>query len=434
MSKITFIGAGSTVFAKNVLGDILLSGAFKGSNIALMDIDKTRLEESYTLIGNINEKYNCGCKIKSYTDFTEACTDADYVINAAQIGGFEPCGVNDLEVPKKYGLLATVGDTLGVAGIFRTLRSAPAIREFLNVLEDVAPNCTFINYANPMAMLMGVIYKMDSVKSIGICHSVQDCVEELFLAVGIEDIDPDSVQTKIAGINHQAWLLEITKENNDLYPLIKQKAAQLKEKNNDMVRLEIMKRFGYFVTESSRHSSEYLPYFIKRQYPELIERFNIPIDAYIINSRKRFERWDLLKEELISKNKIEHTRTKEYPSYIMEALETGKAYRFHGNVKNTGLITNLPSDAIVEVPCVVDSNGILPCYMGKLPNHLAAINRTNINPQILAVDACFSQRKEDVYRAALLDPHTSAELSIDDIISLCDELFEVHKDWLPKFR
>lgn len=432
MAKITFIGAGSTVFAKNVLGDLLLCDAFGESELALFDIDSERLEDSFQMLCNIKNNYQSKTRIQVYHDRREAFRGADYVINAAQIGGFEPCGVRDLELPReKYGLRQTVGDTLGIGGIFRSLRTIPVLLEMAHEMAEVCPDAWFINYVNPMAIITGALLRDNSVRTIGICHSVQECIPELFEAL---ELPTDNVVYKIAGINHMAWLLEVTRDGQDLYPEIKERATQKTGMHDDMVRFEILKRFGYYVTESSRHSAEYMPYWIKSAYPELIERFNIPLDAYIVNSRKRIARWADMRKELVENTQLKHERTKEYASRIVEALETNVPYKFNGNLLNTGLIPNLPANAVVEVPCLADRSGILPCYTGALPEHLAALNRTNINVQLLTMQAAFSHKKEDVYYAAMLDPHTAAELSIDDIVSLCDDLFEAHGDWLPKFN
>lgn len=434
MAKITFIGAGSTVFAKNVLGDLILTPAFGDAHIALFDIDTDRLQESYLMLCNIKRKYGGKMTIETYDDRRKALAGADYVVNAAQIGGFEPCGVRDLELPRdRYGLRQTVGDTLGIGGIFRGLRTIPVLLDMVRDMEAVCPDAWFINYVNPMAIVTGALLQDGGVKTIGICHSVQECIPELFEALGLPEGD---VVYKIAGINHMAWLLEVTRNGQDLYPQIKKLALEKQGPHEDMVRFEIMKRFGYYVTESSRHSAEYMPYFIKSSYPELIERFNIPLDSYIVRSRKRIEKWADMKKELVENPELEHSRTKEYASRILEALETGVPYSFNGNVLNTGasLISNLPAEAIVEVPCLADRSGILPCRVSPLPEHLAALNRTNINTQLLTIQAAFSCKKEDVYHAAMLDPHTSAELSLDDIVSLCDDLLEAHGSWLPKFH
>ncbi|HHV44192.1 MAG TPA: alpha-glucosidase/alpha-galactosidase [Firmicutes bacterium] len=431
MPKITFMGAGSTVFAKNVLGDCILTPALAESEFALYDIDPQRLDDSFQMLTNLNQNHGGKAKIVAYTDRKAALKDADYVINAIQVGGYEPCTVIDFEIPKKYGLRQTIGDTLGIGGIFRALRTIPVLLEFAEDMEEVCPNAWFLNYTNPMAMVTGAMQRATNIKTVGLCHSVQVCVPHLLQSLGM---DPTGVQWKIAGINHQAWLLEVTKDGKDLYPEIKERAAQRPTPHSDMVRYEIMKQFGYYLTESSEHSAEYLPYFIKSKYPELIERFNIPLDEYPRRCVAQIKRWETMRKDLVENKQITHKRTNEYASYIMEAMELDKPFKIHGNVPNTGLITNLPKEACVEVPCLVDANGITPCYVGDLPPQLAALNRTNINVQLLTIEAALTLKKEYVYHAALLDPHTSSELSIDEIISMCDELFEAHKDWLPEYK
>jgi alpha-galactosidase len=431
LPKIAFIGAGSTVFAKNVLGDCILTPALRDSEIALFDIDLKRLGESESMLKNINENYGGHAKITAYTDRRQALNKADYVVNAIQVGGYEPCTVIDFEIPKKYGLQQTIGDTLGIGGIFRALRTIPVMFDIARGMEDLCPDAWLLNYTNPMSMLVGAMGKGTGVKTVGLCHSVQSCVPELLKPLGM---DTENVKWQIAGINHQAWLLEVSRNGVDLYPEIKEKALKRETPHTDMVRYEIMKRFGYYVTESSEHTSEYLPYFIKSKYPELIERFNIPLDEYPRRCIDQINRWETMRDKLVENKNIEHKRTKEYASYIMEAMETDTPFRIHGNVMNTGLITNLPKDAAVEVPCMVDRNGVNPCYVGDLPQQLAALNRTNINVQLLTIEAALTLKKEYIYMAAMLDPHTASELSIDDIYSLCDDLIAAHGSWLPQYK
>jgi alpha-galactosidase len=430
--KITFIGAGSTVFAKNVLGDVMLTPALQDFELALYDIDPQRLKDSENMLNNLKATTGSKCVVKSYSDRKEALRGAKYVVNAIQVGGYDPCTITDFEVPKKFGLRQTIADTVGIGGIFRNLRTIPVMLDFAKDIQEVCPDAWFFNYTNPMAVLTNVMITDGGVKTVGLCHSVQVCVPHLFKHLGL---DPEGVQWKIAGINHMAWLLEVTKDGVDLYPEIKRRAAEKqKEKHHDMVRFELMLRFGYYVTESSEHNAEYHPYFIKRNYPELIERYNIPLDEYPRRCVRQIERWKTMREELVNNKNIEHTRSHEYASYIMEAMETNKPFTIGGNVMNTGLITNLPKEACVEVTCLVDRNGVTPTYVGDLPPQLAALNRTNINTQLLTIEAARTLKKEHIYHAALLDPHTSAELSIDDIVALCDALIEAHGDWLPKFH
>ena len=432
MPKIAFLGAGSTVFAKNVLGDCMLTPVLRDSHIALYDIDEKRLEESYQMLNTINKNVNeSRAQIAKYTDPHEAFRGADFIVNAIQVGLYEPCTVTDFEVPKKYGLRQTIADTLGIGGIFRALRTIPVMLEYAKIMEEVCPDVWLINYTNPMSMLTLAMLKATKIKTIGLCHSVQVCASELLKHLGM---DYEGVEYKIAGINHMAWLLELKKNGKDIYPEVRKKALVKTEKHNDMVRFEIMKQFGYYVTESSEHNAEYMPYFIKSKYPELIDRFNIPLDEYPRRCVKQIANWEKMKQDLVHNADITHKRTLEYASYIMEAIISDKPYKIGGNVLNTGLITNLPDGCCVEVPCLVDASGITPCYVGELPPQLAALNRTNINVHLCTVEAALTGKKEHIYHAALLDPHTSSELSIDEIRSLVDDLIEAHGDWLPEYH
>ena len=437
MPKITFMGAGSTVFAKNVLGDCMLTPSLEESVIALYDIDAKRLDESYLMLSAINNNLGGKARIEKYCGVEnrkDALRGANYVVNAIQVGGYDPCTITDFEIPKKYGLKQTIADTLGIGGIFRALRTIPVMMDFAHDMEEVCPNAWFLNYTNPMAMLTGAIQRYTGVKTVGLCHSVQGCTKGLMKRVGMGDMYDDAVQWKIAGINHQAWLLEVTKDGKDLYPEIKRRAAALTEKHDNMVRLEIMKRFGYYVTESSEHNAEYMPFFIKDKYPELIDRFNIPLDEYPRRCIKQIADWEKRRDELTKDPTLSHTRTTEYASYIMEAMETNKPFKIGGNVLNNGLITNLPRNACVEVPCLVDASGVTPCYIGDLPEQCAAMNRTNINVQLLTIEAAMTLKKDRIYQAAMMDPHLQSELSIDDIVAMCDDLIVAHKGWIPEFK
>lgn len=432
MTKITFLGAGSTVFAKNVLGDVMTTPALQDFELALFDIDLQRLQDSANILNNLKKTLNSTCKVVTYEDRKEALRGAKYVVNAIQVGGYDPCTITDFEIPKKYGLRQTIADTLGIGGIFRNLRTIPVMLDFAKDIQEVCPDALFLNYTNPMAVLTNVMNTYGGVNTVGLCHSVQVCIRDLFENLGM---DAEGVKSKIAGINHQAWLLEVSKDGVDLYPEIKRRAAEKqKEKHHDMVRYEMMLKFGYYITESSEHNAEYYPYFIKNTHPELIDRFNIPLDEYPRRCIEQIERWKTMREELLNDQNLEHTRSHEYASYIFEAIETNNPIQIGGNVMNTGLITNLPREACVEVPCLVDQNGIQPTYIGDLPPQLAALNRTNINTQLLTIEAAMTRKKEHIYHAAMLDPHTSAELTLDEIVSLCDDLIEAHGDWLPKFK
>lgn len=431
MGKITFLGAGSTIFTKNVLGDCMLTEALRDFEIALYDIDEKRLDESYNMLSIINKTLNKSrANINKYKDRKEALRGAKYIVNAIQVGGYDPCTITDFEVPKKYGLRQTIGDTVGIGGIFRGLRTIPVMLDFAKDIEEVCPDALLLNYTNPMSMITLAMIKGTKVKTVGLCHSVQTCASDLLSKL---NMSTEGISYKIAGINHMGWLLEITKDGKDLYPEIKKRAKTL-GKHDDMIRFELMKQFGYYVTESSEHNAEYLPYFIKNTHPEFIEKYNIPLDEYPRRCISQIENWDKCKKDLVNNEEINHERTKEYASYIMEAIETGRPYTFGGNVLNTGLITNLPNDCCVEVTCLADKNGITPCYVGELPIQLAALNRTNVNVQLLTVEAALTRNKDYIYYAAMLDPHTSSELSIDEIKNLVDDLIKEHGDWLPKFK
>ncbi len=438
--KITFMGAGSTVFARNVIGDCMCCDALKESTFALYDIDAQRLEESRVILEAIRAtKGNCG-KIETYCGVEnrkDALRGANFVVDAIQVGLYDPCTIIDFEVPKKYGLRQTIGDTLGIGGIMRALRTIPVLADFARDMEEVCPDAWFLNYTNPMAMLAGFMQRYTGVKTVGLCHSVQVCSESLLNDLGMQD-KMEGRKELIAGINHMAWLLEIKdKDGNDLYPEIK---SRIDERIADpdfgnKVRLEYIKNFGYYCTESSEHNAEYNMFYIKSKYPELIEKYNIPLDEYPRRCINQIAGWKKEYEELLKNGVKEHNRSHEYASHIMEAMVTGKPYQIGGNVLNKGhIITNLPEEACVEVPCLVNGYGILPCHVGALPVQCAAMNMTNINVQLLTIEAAVTLKKEHIYQAAMLDPHTGSELDIDTIKKMVDDLIEAHGDYLPKYH
>ncbi len=440
MVKITFMGAGSTVFARNVLGDCMCTPALCESEIALYDIDAQRLEDSRIILSAINHNVNEDrAVIKTYLGVEnrkEALRDADFVVNAIQVGGYDPCTITDFEIPKKYGLRQTIADTLGIGGIMRALRTIPVLEEFARDMEEVCPNTLFLNYSNPMAMLTGYMQRYTKIRTVGLCHSVQVCSEKLLEKLDMQD-KLEGRQELIAGINHMGWLLEIRdKEGNDLYPEIRKRAAKknASEKHDDMVRFEYIRHLGYYCTESSEHNAEYNPFFIKNKYPEMIEKFNIPLDEYPRRCINQIEGWEKEREDILKDGKITHERSHEYASYIMEAVVTDKPYKIGGNVLNQGYIENLPADACVEVPCYIDGTGVHPTKVGKLPTQLAAMNMTNINPQLLTIEAAVTRDRQKIYQAAMMDPHTAAELNIDDIIRMCDELIEAHGEYMKDYR
>ena len=436
--KITFLGAGSTVFARNVIGDCMCTPSLRESTFTLYDIDEKRLEDSKIILEAINKNVN-GSKAKIETYLGEqnrkaALKDADFAVNAIQVGGYEPCTVTDFEIPKKYGLRQTIADTLGIGGIFRALRTIPVMENFARDMEEVCPDCLFLNYTNPMAILTGFMQRYTGIKTVGLCHSVQCCSRDLLNSLGMSD-SLEGRKELIAGINHMAWLLEIRdKKGNDLYPEIKRRAKEMnaREKHGNMVRFDYIDKLGYYCTESSEHNAEYNNFFIKAKYPELIERYNIPLDEYPRRCIEQIENWKKEKDNYIHDN-VSHGRTGEYASYIMEAIVTDVPYKIGGNVINRGIIPNLPDEACVEVACLVNKYGIQPCRQEPLPLQLAAMNNLMINVHLLTIEAAVTHKKDHIYQAAMLDPHTSSELSIDEIVHLCDDLIEAHGDYLPKY-
>ena len=431
--KVTFMGAGSTVFSKNVLGDTMLCEHFHDMEIALYDIDSERLEESYLLITAMNNSINQGrARVYKYLGVEnrkDALRGADFVVDAIQVGLYDPCTIIDFEVPKKYGLRQTIADTLGIGGIFRGMRTIHVLKDFARDMEEVCPDAWFLNYTNPMAILSGYMQRYTGVKTVGLCHSVQGCVPQLLKKLDMP-YNPDECKSHIAGINHMAWLLDITDKNgNDLYPEIRRLAKLKNEsrKHEDMVRFDYIEKLGYYCTESSEHNAEYNPFYIKAGRDDLIEKFNIPLDEYPRRCVNQIAKWKTQKEELMAGGNVQHTRSKEYASHIMEAMVTNIPYKIGGNVINNGLISNLPAEACVEVPCLVDSSGITPCYVGALPTQLAAMNSSNIYPQLLTIEAAHTGSREALYQAAMMDPHTGAQLSTDEIVALCNELIEAHE-------
>lgn len=440
MIKITFIGAGSTIFARNVLGDCMCTPALCESEIALYDISEERLNDSEIILRRLNKNINQDrAVIKTYlgtVNRKKALANADFVVNAIQVGGYDPCTITDFEIPRKYGLNQTIADTLGIGGIMRGLRTIPVLRDIAKDIEEVCPKALFLNYTNPMSILTGYMQRYTKVRTVGLCHSVQKCTEELFTNLDIKG-QLDGHTELIAGINHMAWLLDIRdKDGQDMYPQIRKMAAAKNAgmKHDDMVRFEYINNLGYYCTESSEHNAEYNNFFIKSKYPELIEQFNIPLDEYPRRCKKQIAEWEEERDRILKNGKITHKRSLEYASYIMESIVTNTPYKIGGNVLNTNLITNLPAEACVEVPCLVDGNGVIPCHVGKLPVQLAAMNQTNINVQLLTIEAAVSKNREHIYHAAMLDPHTSSELSIPDIKKMCDELIEAHNEYMADFQ
>ncbi|MDH7569529.1 MAG: alpha-glucosidase/alpha-galactosidase [Armatimonadota bacterium] len=433
MPKITLIGAGSVVFAKNILSDCMSYPELADSTYVLYDIDPGRLETAEKMARQVAKAWNANPTLIATTDPRQALDGADYAVNMIQVGGYEPCTVTDFEVPKKYGLRQTIGDTLGIGGIFRALRTIPVMLEYARLMEEVCPEVTFLNYVNPMAMNTWAMLAATEIDTVGLCHSVQGSYRHLVKAIGV---NPDEVNYTCAGINHMAFYLTLEHEGEDLYPRIFEAVQSgAYAPDWDRVRLDMMLRIGYYITESSEHFSEYHPWYIKRDRPDLIEKYNIPLDEYPRRCIAQNKSWARMASELAEGKGFDRlTRSSEYGSRIIHAMETGEPTVIHGNVLNDALIDNLPDGCCVEVPCLVDKNGIQPLKVGPLLPHLAALNRSSINVQELTVMAALTGEKDYVYHAAMMDPHTAAELSLDEIWSLVDDLFAAHGDWIPLFR
>lgn len=437
MTKITFIGAGSTVFAKNLLCDILSFPELANSTISLMDIDPERLRTSEIVAHKVADFFGAKPKIEATLDRRAALEGADYAISMFQVGGYKPSTVIDFEIPKKYGIRQTIADTLGIGGIMRGLRTIPVFLDICKDMEELCPDVTFLQYVNPMAMNTWATNKATKIKTIGLCHSVQGTAEVLAEDIGVPI---NEINYICAGINHMAFYLKFERNGEDLYPKIR-KVAEAKSYARgyrelaNHVRYEVFKRTGYFVTESSEHFSEYVPWFIKQNRTDLLEQYEIPVDEYITRCELQIAEWEADKAAL-ERGELNETyeRSQEYGSLIIHSLETGTPRVVYGNVANRGVIDNLPQDCCVEVPCLVDKNGLQPTKIGVMPPQLAAMQQTNINVQSLVVEAALTRKREHIYHAAMLDPHTAAELSLDQIWSLVDELIEAHGDMLPEYQ
>ena len=440
--RIAFIGAGSTVFMKNIVGDILMRPALRDSTIALMDIDPKRLAESELVARKLIHTLGVKAKLETHADQRRALEKADFVVVAFQIGGYEPCTVTDFEIPKRFGLRQTIADTLGVGGIMRGLRTVPHLWKICEDMRAVCPNAVMLQYVNPMAInTWAIAEKYPDIRQVGLCHSVQGTAWELARDL---DIPLEEIRYRAAGINHMAFYLAFEHRQADgsyrnLYPdLLKgyeegrfPKPSHWNARCPNKVRYEMLKRLGYFVTESSEHFAEYTPYFIKEGREDLIERFGIPLDEYPKRCVEQVERWSSEAEAYRKAEKIEVKASNEYASSIVNSIWTGEPSVIYGNLRNNGCITSLPEACAAELPCLVDHNGIQPSFIGELPPQLTALMRTNINVQELTVAALMKESREHVYHAAMLDPHTAAELDLDQIWSLVDELIAAHGPWLP---
>ncbi len=449
MSKIAFVGAGSTVFTKNLLGDILSLPELANSTIALHDIDQERLTTSEIVAGKTAAAVGAAPTIEATTDRRVALDGADYVITMFQVGGYEPSTVVDFEVPKDFGLRQTIADTLGVGGIMRALRTIPVLLDVCADIEELS-DATLLNYVNPMSMLCWAVARQTNVPTVGLCHSVQHTASQLAEDLGVPE---DELRYRCAGINHMAFYLEFQRQLGadsggeliDLYPQIAERAKHPAPHRgdpartdggtfglSDEVRYEMYRRLGYFVTESSEHFAEYVPYFIKRDRPDLIEKFGIPLDEYPRRCERQIEGWEELRDQMVDpESSLDVRPSAEYGAGIIHAMETGQPRVIYGNVPNRGVVDNLPDDCIVEVPCLVDHNGVQATKVGAIPPQLAGLMQTNINVQRLTVEAALTGNREHIYHAAMLDPHTAAELDLEQIWTLVDAMIDAHGDFLP---
>jgi alpha-galactosidase len=423
--KVALVGAGSTVFARTLLGDVLsFPQLADGTTVALMDIDEDRLRTSDRMARGLVDALGVNARIHPTLDRRSALDDADYVITMMQVGGYRPATVTDFELPKRFGLRQTIGDTLGIGGIMRGLRTIPVVLDVCRDMEELCADALLLQYVNPMAMFCWATDRASSIRTVGLCHSVQGTAGEVAADLGVAASELEYV---CAGINHLAFYLELRHAGRDVYPELRQK-VDVPDWNR--VRYEVLRHFGYFCTESSEHLAEYVPWFIKQARPELIDEFNVPLDEYPRRCEMQIAEWGRLRASLEAGDPLTVARSDEYGARIIHALETGEPFAFNGNVMNDGLVDNLPT-CCVEVPCIADERGITPQRIGLLPPQLAALIQTNVNVQGLTVEATLTGKREHVYHAAMLDPHTAAELSLAQIHELVDLLLEAHGELVP---
>ncbi|WP_067474717.1 alpha-glucosidase/alpha-galactosidase [Actinomadura hibisca] len=426
MARIVFIGAGSVEFTKNILSDLLTLPGLEESTLVLHDIDAERLATAEAMARWMVDHLGLPARVEAHTDRRAAVDGADYVINEVAVGGFAATRT-DFEIPARYGLRQTIADTLGVGGIFRALRTIPVMVALGNDLAELAPDALLLNYTNPMAMIPRAVYEGTPFRNVvGVCHSVRDTQARL---AGLVGVPADEVAFVTAGANHQAFVLEFSHRGRDLYPVL----DEVIEKDPELqrtVRVELYRRFGRFPTESSEHGSEYLPWFLR--HDDQVEKFRIPVGVYLEWSAENLDTYEETRRRLAAGEGVEVKPENELASEIIHSIETGTRRVLHGNVRNGGLITNLPEDACVEVPCVVDRAGVQPTRIGAMPPQLAALNRTFLNVGELTVRAALEGRRDHVYHAAMLDPNASATLPLERIGELVDEMIAAHGDLMPE--
>jgi alpha-galactosidase len=429
--KVALVGAGSTVFAKTLIGDLLSIPEFAGpeTTLALMDVEAERLRTSEIVAGRVAAAVDAKPRVEATLDRRAALDGADYVLTMFQVGGYRPATVTDFDVPKRFGLRQTIGDTLGIGGIMRGLRTVPVLLAVCRDMEELCPDALLLQYVNPMAILCSAVARATTIRCVGLCHSVQGTARDLAADLGIPADELDYV---CAGINHLAFYLELRHAGRDVYPDLGRVLEEGRAPEWNLVRYEVFRRFGFFSTESSEHLAEYVPWFIKAARPDLVDRYNIPLDEYLRRCETQLGEWEELRASLERGAEVTVAPSDEYSAGIVRALEGGEPFRFNGNVANDALLLeNLPADCCVEVPCVADGRGITPQPVGPLPPQLAALIQTNVNVQSLTVEAALTRRRDHVDHAAMLDPHSAAELPLDEIHELVDALLDAHGDLVP---
>jgi alpha-galactosidase len=432
MRKIAFVGAGSG-FGQRLSHDILAHEELRDCHLALVDLDERRLQAVHEYVEQLIKVHKLPATVESTTDRETVLAGADYVVIAVAIGGPAYDGVpyyHEISIPAKYGVYEEVADTVGPGGVFRTLRSAPEMIRIARDVQRLCPEALILNYTNPMAALTWVMNEAARVKLVGLCHSVQGTASQL---AGYMDMPYDELRYWVAGLNHMSWFLELKRHGQDMYPRLREAMDDEETWQKDPVRFEILRHFDYFVTESTRHMSEYVPYFRKSR--ELMEKFGLNLrEPNEVATDRRWEWLQDIKQQLMEDETPQLKSSGEYASYIIHAIETNEPFRFNGNVINGGLISNLPPECCVEVPCLVDGTGVRPCAVGALPTHLAALNMSNVAVQQLMVEACLEQSREKAYYATILDPLAAGQCDLDQLRAMFDEMWEAEQPWLEEYR